>query len=249
MQLLAYMAAVSKDGDDDPWYGQGHAALAEHALGRRAPITRADIKAVERAIAPLAERGAITTIRRASVRRDGPHTVRYRLNLVTPVIPQKPGDGDIDEPRVDNRVQGQQRPPETVPDVPRNPSPRPPKSVPTSPGNRGTEEKEDHEEREKEEELTVRTNLTVPRARGREPDEISFPLRVVNGNPNPASAALGEPRPLWPAPVAPTEPTPPVGVLRGNGFCLHCYANGQVVVATDPVNGAACALHLREAAV
>ena len=31
MQLLAFMAVVSKDDDAQPWYGQGHEALAVHA--------------------------------------------------------------------------------------------------------------------------------------------------------------------------------------------------------------------------
>jgi hypothetical protein len=33
----------------------------------------------------------------------------------------------------------------------------------------------------------------------------------------------------------------------GFGFCLACHANGQMVLAADPVAGRACALHLREA--
>ena len=55
MQLLVYMAAVSKDSDRRPWFGQGHQALAQHALGRPAPTRGADIAAVERALAPLAK--------------------------------------------------------------------------------------------------------------------------------------------------------------------------------------------------
>ncbi|MEV0941774.1 hypothetical protein AB0I90_15530 [Micromonospora wenchangensis] len=128
MQLLAYMAAVSRDDDARPWFGRGHHALAEFALGRgrNGPLTRADIKAVERAIGPLAAAGAISTDRKASLRRDGTHTARYRLHLDTPHVPQETGDdtGEPDRPR----------PPETGHDVPRNTSARPPETVPTSPG-------------------------------------------------------------------------------------------------------------------
>lgn len=34
----------------------------------------------------------------------------------------------------------------------------------------------------------------------------------------------------------------------GNGFCVQCYADGQVTVAADPVSGSACVSHLREEA-
>lgn len=39
---------------------------------------------------------------------------------------------------------------------------------------------------------------------------------------------------------------PPSG--RGFGFCMPCYATGQTVVAADPINGSACALHLQQQA-
>ena len=90
MVLLLRMALVSKDDDPHPWYGEGHEALARQALGRgrHAALERKDVKAVERAIEPLAAIGAITADRKASVRRDGPSTVRYRLNLHTPIPPR-----------------------------------------------------------------------------------------------------------------------------------------------------------------
>lgn len=81
MQLLAYMATVSKDADEYPWYSQGHEALAQFALGRKEPIQRADIAAVERALTPLFKAKAITTDRPAARRNDGPSTARYRLEL------------------------------------------------------------------------------------------------------------------------------------------------------------------------
>jgi hypothetical protein len=109
MVLLAYMAAVSKDSDANPWFGMGHQALAQFALGRPAPAGRADIKAVERSIAPLVAVGAIATARRAAPRGEGPKTVRYLLNLRVaprisgddcPDIPLKPGDESANVPRI-----------------------------------------------------------------------------------------------------------------------------------------------------
>ncbi|WP_431895818.1 hypothetical protein [Micromonospora haikouensis] len=194
MQLLAYMAAVSKDDDARPWFGRGHYALAEFALGRgkTGPITRADIKAVERAIGPLAAEGAISTDRKASVRRDGAHTVRYRLHLTTPHAPRKTGD--------DTESQDPPRPPENGHHVPRNSSPRPPETVLTSPENRVTEEPggDTRSEKTQEEEIAVRTDLAVARAREADanpdstPDPPSPPthLRVIEGNPT----APGPPR-------------------------------------------------------
>jgi hypothetical protein len=168
MQVLTYMALVSKDSDRQPWFGQGHAALAVHALGRPEPATKADIAAVERAVAPLAKAGAIRVDRRASVRRDGPSTVRYRLVLWPVDVPRNPGDvtaEDIDESIVDNPAQDPQRPTESGTHVPRNPGRRPTESGATSHGNRGTEEYEEYEEQPEEEMADLRTAVTVPRAR------------------------------------------------------------------------------------
>ena len=119
MQVLAYMAAVSKDADDEPWYGQGHMALAEHALGRdiepcgcvdSCKHNRPHEEAVRRAVKPLREIGAITVSRAPARRRtDGPSTVRYQLHLVVPATVQ--------------------RPTETVSNAPRNPWQRPTKSM------------------------------------------------------------------------------------------------------------------------
>jgi hypothetical protein len=81
MLILIYMAATSLDSDESPWFGRGHEHLAEHALFRPPPITAADSRAVERAMTPLLSLGAIVADRKASVRRDGPHTARYRLAL------------------------------------------------------------------------------------------------------------------------------------------------------------------------
>ena len=82
MQVLAYMALVSKDADEHPWYSQGHEALAQFALGRREnDITDSDLKSVQRALRPLFDAKAITLERRGAMRRGAPSTARYRLEL------------------------------------------------------------------------------------------------------------------------------------------------------------------------
>jgi hypothetical protein len=80
MQLLVYMAVVSKDSDDWPWYGQGQASLAEFAMGRENP-DRSDLRAVSRAMGPLLDAGAVSVDRAGAARGDGNTTARYRLNL------------------------------------------------------------------------------------------------------------------------------------------------------------------------
>lgn len=81
MQVLAYMATISIDADSEPWFSMGQESIAIHALGRKGSIDRAALAAVERAMKPLFEHGAITTIRKASVRRDSWATAKYRLEL------------------------------------------------------------------------------------------------------------------------------------------------------------------------
>lgn len=162
MQVLAYMAVVSKDGDPRPWFGQGHAALAEHALGRKRPITDSDERAVRRAITPLLQAGAITTDRPAARdRRDGPNTARYRLHLDVGRIPScgsSPDLDGVDDPRrTDSGAH-----------VGRNSDPRRTESVPTQDENRPTEEPRGttRSEKTKEEEVDLRTAVTVARANG-----------------------------------------------------------------------------------
>lgn len=162
MVVLTYMALVSKDVDRQPWFGQGHAALAVHALGRVEPVTDADIRAVERAVAPLAKVGAIRADRKASVRRDGPSTVRYRLNLWASDVPRN----STDDTAVDIDGDHPSRPTESGGHVPRNPESRPTETVATSHGNRGTEEPGGTTKSEEEEEgVDVDPAVTVPRAR------------------------------------------------------------------------------------
>jgi len=83
-KILIYMCAKSMDTDPEPWFGLGHAHLAEKALGRLPPLTAADAKAVERGVAELRKRGAISLERRGAIRRGGHHTTRYQLHLVKP---------------------------------------------------------------------------------------------------------------------------------------------------------------------
>lgn len=162
MQVLVYMALVSRDADEKPWYSQGYAALAVHALGRQ-KADAAALKAVERAMAPLLEKGAVTVERKAAVRRDGASTARYRLVLDTADAPRIPGDVEDHQPAPAESA----RPPETVPDAPRIPSARPPETVLTPPGFRGTEEQEDlrRSEKTRKEIQDLHTIVTVPRAR------------------------------------------------------------------------------------
>ena len=83
------MALVSLDKDTEPWWSQGHDVLARQALGRPEPVSKADERAVERAITPLFEAGAITTIRHSSARGDYQALAKYRLWLTEPAPDEK----------------------------------------------------------------------------------------------------------------------------------------------------------------
>src|SRR5262249_5458523 len=91
LSVLVYMALKSVDSNASPWSQLGYATLATEALGRGKLKPTGDAKvdkkardamerAVERAIAPLSEAGAITTERRSA---DGV-AARYRLWLKEP---------------------------------------------------------------------------------------------------------------------------------------------------------------------
>lgn len=226
MQILAFMAVVSRDEDRHPWYGQGHQALARHALGRE-PNT-AGVRAVERAIRPLAEVGAITTDRKPSVRRDGPHTARYRLHLDTPAeashVPRKPVDVDP--------AQEQQRPTVSGHDVPRKPSPRPTVSVPTSHENRVTEEPGGTTRSEiEEEDLSVRADLAVARA---PEDDATQNDHDGRGAPPATFAGPGRPPPRSVA-KCPDHPAMRGGNRPdGTPECLICWRLGTVPPPPDP---------------
>ncbi len=95
--ILTYMAMTSKDADAEPWWSEGHQALATKVLGRAEAddekAKRANEMAVERAITPLYRAGAISCTRHSSARDGVKILVRYRLHL-TPAqevsTPRKP---------------------------------------------------------------------------------------------------------------------------------------------------------------
>jgi hypothetical protein len=86
--LLAYMALIARDQDAEPWFGQGHAALAELALGMDVPTEAkqrdAVLRKVRRHITPLFAAGAICTRKRARYGRYVKSQVQYRLHLDAP---------------------------------------------------------------------------------------------------------------------------------------------------------------------
>lgn len=100
MSALAFMALVSMDKDDEPWFQLGSEAIAVTALGRE-PVAetddaRADGRArkamevaCERALRPLFEAGAITTVERSSGRPGKSRHAKYRLWLTKPAPDEK----------------------------------------------------------------------------------------------------------------------------------------------------------------
>jgi hypothetical protein len=89
MNALAYMSLVALDKDGEPSWWEGHEMLAVRCLGRPEPVTKSDLRAVERAITPLFGAGAITTVRHASGHHGRLVTVRYRLWLQHPAPDEK----------------------------------------------------------------------------------------------------------------------------------------------------------------
>lgn len=183
MQCLAYMAVVSRDADTEPWFGQGHEALAVHAMGRREPVSDADLRAVRRAVAPLLKAGAIEADRKAAPRRNGPSTVRYRLNLVGR-ISSYDDPTDDPEPESERRTDSDQN-------VGRFPTERRTVSDRTQDEFRPTEEKEEKEEREEEEGVGFSTEVQTARE-DHEPNPNPSPLKCLHGLPA-AVRADGEP--------------------------------------------------------
>lgn len=173
MQCLIYMALISKDADRRPWYGQGHAALAEHALGRPEPITDADLRAVRRAVTPLLAACAIEADRLASGRRDGPVTVRYRLNLLADVGRKPSGDA------ADRRTESDRT-------VGRKVAVRRTKSGRSQDGNRPPKEEEENEEQVEEEMAGSPTEVQTAREDNAHPEEV-IPSREPIGKPRAAT--------------------------------------------------------------
>jgi hypothetical protein len=164
MQVLVYMAVVSKDADAWPWFGLGQAALAELALGRENPDAT-DLRAVQRAMAPLLDAGAVTVDRAGSARSDGNSTARYRLNLTDQAdeARRKWADTPDGKRRVrDTRLKGS-HPTKNGNDTRRFSSAHPTESDRTPDGNRRTKEKEKtkRSEKTKEEDLDLSAPVTV----------------------------------------------------------------------------------------
>lgn len=161
MQVLVYMALVSRDADAQPWYSQGHRALAEHALGRAEP-DEADVRAVGRAMTALLRAGAVSVVRRGAVRVDGPSTAKYRLHLHTPDTGRKPSDVDA----VENPAQDPSHRTENGGDTGRFSAAHRTESgahTGRKPSTRGTTRNQ--EELQEEEVVDLPTDLTVSRAR------------------------------------------------------------------------------------
>lgn len=175
LNVLVYMALVSKDSDERPWYGQGHAAIAQHALGRPAPSTESDIRAVERAVKPLLG-DALTVDRKAAIRIDGPNTVRYRLNLTGTAHARRKVSGV-------KGVEDPPRPTKSDPHARRKPDSRPTVSgthARHKPWDRGDTRR--HEELEEEEVVGLTADVTAVAREAVAEDPIDpLPVRCSHG--------------------------------------------------------------------
>lgn len=171
MVALIYMALVSKDKDDWPWYGGGQEAIAEFGLGRYNP-DRTDLRAVQRALGPLFDASALTVDRAGANRSDGNTVARYRLNiheradqerlkwLETHAEKRRASTGSNDQRRTtvsgqDGREKVTQR--TTVSDA-------------TDARNRRTKEEEEEEELE-DQGISGSSTTTSPASRASGPDE------------------------------------------------------------------------------
>lgn len=230
MTLLVFMALVSIDDDVDPWYGQGHAALARMALGRgrHAVVEESDLKAVERAITPLRKVGAITTDRVASVRRNGPHTARYRLHLKMEAVctdSRPTNSGGLPVENHPDPVQEESQTVENTSQKPVHDPLTPPEfrpDAPRIPWDRGTTRNQ-----EAKEETFVRPS------RLRAPDDDQDPDLSPSATPPPTPERA----------AAPKTGTALDALTAGLGFCAPCYANGQTTIATNPQTGNTCTYH------
>ena len=91
LRVFVYMALIAMDGDAEPWFGLGHEALSELALGRKVPDKDEDpaeheaaLRSVRRAITELQAKGAIRTSERARFGSQRAQNARYRLYLDKP---------------------------------------------------------------------------------------------------------------------------------------------------------------------
>lgn len=206
LACLVYMALVALDADDWPWFGLGQAAVAEFALGRP-EASASDLRAVQRAIAPLLECGALTVDRAGAARNDGNTTARYRLNIhdradAARAAWEATPDGNR---RMSDRRTRAGHTTVCDADTRRFVTTHTTVSDETPDGNRRPKEEDEKEERVQEEISGVRTAVTLSRAQDRDGDSTSDvehadppALRVVNGNPD-ATAGARPARPLIPA--------------------------------------------------
>ncbi len=205
MSALAFMALVSMDKDDEPWFQMGYEAIAVTALGRE-PVTetgdaKADARAqkamevaCERALRPLFENGAITTVERSSGRPGKSRHAKYRLWLVKPAPDDKRDPRHRSDKSAPYENRGVHNPvPEDpasygnrrVPDASalRNSCQHPTETVPVPYENRRAKEYEEYEERSKNlEEYSLLSSDSVPvRAREApdESDDEAMPVRVI----------------------------------------------------------------------
>jgi hypothetical protein len=91
LRVFVYMALIAMDGDAEPWFGLGHEALSELALGRKVPDKDEDpaeheaaLRSVRRAVTELQAKGAIRTSERARFGSQRAQNARYRLYLDKP---------------------------------------------------------------------------------------------------------------------------------------------------------------------
>lgn len=199
MTVLVYMALVSKDSDTEPWWSQGHAALAVCCLGAAEPVDAAALRAVRRAITPLFGAGAITVDRHSSGHGDRAIAVKYRLWLTKPAP-------DENRPVHNPSAPDENRPTPTT-RVGRKVSPRRTKSGQAPDENRPPKEYEEYEERiEKQEYIPGSTPPASVRAREHR-DDSEF-VSQPEGKPG-TDAPLSEP----------ANPANPAGsdAVRGRG--------------------------------
>jgi hypothetical protein len=197
MVLLTYMALVSKDKDEWPWYGQGQEALAEFALGRENP-DRTDVRAVSRAMQPLLDAGAVTVDRAAAARTGGNSTARYRLNITDGADEErrKWEETHDEKRRTSKPARDPQRTTVSGHDVRRKTTQRATVSDATYDGNRRTKEEEDQEELE-DQGINGDVQTAVRPLRAKPPDANPTPVIALY----PDSANAPDEKPYRPTPT------------------------------------------------
>lgn len=195
-----------KDGQPAGLYFGGRDLLAMTLRNERGGKPDSLARSVRYALDELIEAGAIKRLHHG---RAGRNTV-YELTLANEPAVRKTGQGESHVPPEEES---------SVP--PQGESHVPPRGNPAFPPRN---HKEPVEELLEDQEINLRTAVTVSRAREAATDSIDSlkprnpPLRVIPGG------------------------------LSGHGFCLACHADGKVALAADRENGALCAYHLKAVA-